>query len=139
MAKITFLRVLKNNLKCAICKEKECSVRKDFSIVMARGMLLSAKRITKNALKKPWKRHYIELLAYKVYHHLQMIHFVFIFNYLDIYFYFFHSGSSDALKLYTGLIIFVTSTVGFIFSKISSIGLYTNGASSFVSSLTEVV
>lgn len=27
MAKITFLRVLKNNLKCAICKEKECSVR----------------------------------------------------------------------------------------------------------------
>ena len=27
MAKITFLRVLKSNLKCAVCKKKECPVR----------------------------------------------------------------------------------------------------------------
>lgn len=27
MAKLTFLQVLKNNLKCAVCKNKDCSVR----------------------------------------------------------------------------------------------------------------
>ena len=27
MAKLTFLRVLTNNLKCAVCKKKECPVR----------------------------------------------------------------------------------------------------------------
>lgn len=27
MAKLTFWRVLKNNLKCAICKKKDCLVR----------------------------------------------------------------------------------------------------------------
>ena len=27
MAKFTFLRILRSNLKCAICKKKNCSVR----------------------------------------------------------------------------------------------------------------
>lgn len=27
MAKLTFLRVLKSNLKCAVCKNKDCPVR----------------------------------------------------------------------------------------------------------------
>ena len=46
---------------------------------------------------------------------------------------------SLALKLYIGLIIFSTSTVSLMCSIISSIGLYTIGASSIVSSFTDVV
>lgn len=49
------------------------------------------------------------------------------------------SPHSEALKLYTGLIVSTISTVSTMAALISSIDLYACGASSIVERLTEVV
>ena len=61
MEKLTFLRVLKSNLKCAICKDKKCPVRyyprrKIVQTYHGTRYVTGCKKDSKNYIKKSLKR-----------------------------------------------------------------------------------
>lgn len=87
MAKLTFLSVLKSNLKCAFCKKENCPVR--YMPQRKKTQIYNGTRYVRRCekdqkaredaiLKKrlPWK---VSQQTSRMYHLLKVVHFVFIF------------------------------------------------------------
>ena len=70
MAKLTFLSVLKSNLKCAFCKNENCPVRympkgKKLSFTMVQNMLQDVKKTRRHISRLVWKGGFRDKLAGK--------------------------------------------------------------------------
>lgn len=82
MAKLTFFRILKSNLKCAVCKKKDCPVRyyperKKIQYCdgtrYVTGCEKDRQKYIEESLKRPLPWY---LPIHKMYHPKRMVHFV---------------------------------------------------------------
>ena len=82
MAKLTFFRVLKSNLKCAVCKKKDCPVRyyperKKIQYCDGTRYVTVCEKDRQKYIEESWKRPLPWYLpTQKMYHPKRMVHFI---------------------------------------------------------------
>ena len=84
MAKITFLKVLKSNLKCARCKNKECPVRyyperRKIQYYDGTRYVTDCEKDRQKHIEKSLKRPLPWYLStHKMYHPNRVVHFIYV-------------------------------------------------------------